>query len=55
MVFVLYLNHFCSITLLELPFLPLSLPQYQLETFTEGRKTSWECEPYNGESVDMIM
>lgn len=24
------------------------LLQYQLETFTEGRKTAWEYEPYSG-------
>ena len=27
----------------------LYLLQYQLETFTEGRQTAWDYEPYTGE------
>ena len=34
----------CHVSLTE----SCDLPQYELETFTEGRQTAWDHEPYNG-------
>ena len=40
-----------SLFLSPSPFYGLTfyLLQYQLETFTEGRQTTWDYEPYTGE------